>query len=129
MAISVTWPTGVIFVPFADLILISGNRYSFDALQFHLDLRTIEATEEGAVYTKTHDHNVDTELAGVTYSDQVKILAPYTVEFEDNQIQVVIVGANHNLSDVQVTNQVGLITNNSAGLIGGTDSLTRGRVR
>lgn len=121
MAISVQWPTGVITVPLADLTLISGNRYSFDVLQFHLDLRTEEATQDGAPFTRTHDHNADIVLSGVVYADVVEVLPPYTVEFEDGQRQIVLLGANHNLSDVQVTNQVGLITQNSAGLISVAD--------
>jgi hypothetical protein len=39
------------------------------------------------------------------------------VEFEDGQYTVNCVGANHNISDVKVANQVSLIVNNAAGLI------------
>lgn len=127
MTISVDWTSGVITVPKADMpvVQVSPEIREFDVAQFHLDLRTIHATVEGAPYPQTHRHNSVVTLAGVTYARLVEILAPYTVEFEDDQYTVLAFGANHNVSDVKVPNQVSLITNNSAGLIDRSTALGR----
>lgn len=119
MAIDVNWVTGVITIPRADMpvVQVSPEIREFDVAQLHFDLRTIHASVAGAPYTKTHNHGSVTTLSGVTYARLVEILAPYSVEFEDGQYTVLSFGANHNVADVKIPNQVSLITNNSAGLI------------
>lgn len=120
MTISVAWPTGVIAVPQADLTFIGGDEYEHDMEQFHLDLRTLEASEEGAPYPRIHNHDIEVTLAGLTFARKVNILEPYTVEYEDLQYQVKARGANHNVAERKVLNQVSLITENSPGLINAT---------
>jgi hypothetical protein len=123
MTISVAWPTGVISVPQADLIDKGGGEYEHDMEQFHFDLRTLEASQEGAIYPRTHNHDIEKTLAGVVYARKVEILLPYQVQYENLQYQVKAKGANHNVSDVKVLNQVSLITENSAGLINTTSGV------
>jgi len=84
---------------------------------FRLDLKDLEDDESGIYLPKTHNHNTEVTLAGLTYARTVEIISPYTVEFEDGQYTVNCIGANHNISDVKVANQVSLIVNNAAGLI------------
>jgi len=117
MALSINRNTNVIYVPKADLTLISGTLYELDVDAFRLELKALEDDEDGMPYSDTHRHNTEVTLAGLTYARTVEILSPYTVEFEDGQYSVSCIGANHNLSDVKVANQVSLIINNSAGLI------------
>jgi len=117
MAITVDWSTNVIFVPKADLTLIGGSVYELDVDSFRLELKAIEASEEGLPFLDTHEHNTSVLLSGVTYARIVSILAPYTIEFEDGNYSVSCIGANHNIADVKVVNSVSLIINNSAGLI------------
>ena len=119
MAISVDQTTYVISVPKSDLTLIQASpevrELSLNWLR--LALRDWE-DDEGSIYMpKTHTHNTEVTLAGLTYARIIEILSPYTVEFEDGQYTINCVGANHNLSDVKVANQVSLIVNNAAGLI------------
>lgn len=117
MAISIDWPTGVIFVPQADLTFISGVLYELDVNAFRLELKDLEDSEEGMIWLRTHNHNTEVTLSGVTYARTLEIINGYTVEFEDGQYTVRCGGANHNLADVKVANQVSLIIGNSAGLI------------
>jgi hypothetical protein len=127
MAISVNWTSGVITVPKADMpvVQVFPEIREFDVAKFHLDLRTTHATVAGAPYPQTHRHNSVVTLAGINYARLVEILAPYTVEFEDGQYTVLAFGANHNVGDVKLPNQVSLITNNSSGLIDRTTALGR----
>ena len=122
MAISVDQTTYVIYVPKSDLALIQSSpevrELSLD--WFRLALRDWEDNEGSIYMPKTHNHNTEVTLAGLTYARIIEILSPYTVEFEDGQYTVNCVGANHNLSDVKVANQVSLIVNNAAGLITNT---------
>jgi hypothetical protein len=127
MTISVAWTTGVITVEQSDLTPVGGSEYEHDINQFHKDLRTLEASQAGAIYPRTHDHNTEVALAGLLYARAVRILPPYTVKYEDLQYQVKAKGANHNVADVKVLNQVSLITENSAGLINA--GLTQPEVR
>lgn len=117
MAISVNWATQVIFVPKADLVLISGTQYSWDVDAFRLELKALEASEEGMPFVDTHRHITQYTIAGFTYARAVEIINGYTVEFEDGQYTVISSGANHNTADVKVENQVSLVTQNSAGLV------------
>ena len=117
MAISINHNTNVIFVPQADLTFISGTLYEFDVDAFRLELKALEDNEDEIILESTHNHNTEVTLSGLTYARIVEILSPYTVEFEDGQYEVSCVGANHNLADVKVANQVSLIINNSAGLV------------
>lgn len=122
MAISVDPLTDIIYVPKADLTLIQASPEvrEIDLNWFRLALRDWEDGEDAIPRPKTHNHSTETTLAGLTYARIIEILAPYTVEFEDGQYTVNCVGANHNISDVKVANQVSLIVNNAAGLITNT---------
>ena len=119
MAISINWSTGVIYVPKADLSLIQASPEirGLDLNAFRLNLKDLEDDEGGMGFTKTHNHNTEVLLSGIVYARIIKIIAPYTVEFEDGQYTVSATGANHNLADVKVANQVSLIINSAAGLI------------
>lgn len=117
MAISVNWGTKVIYVPKADLTPLGGVLYGLDLDDFRLALKNLEDSDEGMPFLDTHRHNTSITLSGVTYSRFVEIINGYTVEFEDGQYTVVCSGANHNLADVKVANQVSLIIGNAAGLI------------
>lgn len=126
MATSITWGTKVIYVPKADLTFISGVLYELDVDAFRLELKDLEDNEVGMPFPDTHVHNTEVVLSGVTYARTVEIVNGYTVEFEDGQYVVRCVGANHNLADVKVANQVSLIIGNAAGLIADvTDALLR----
>lgn len=124
MAISINWATKVITVPQADLTLISGVLYELDVDWFRLQLKDIEDSEIGMSFPDTHRHNTEVVLSGVTYARTFEIINGYTVQFEDDQYTVRCVGANHNLADVKVANQVSLIIGNSAGLIVAGSGLT-----
>lgn len=120
MAITIDPLTFVIYVPRADLTLLQASPEvrELDLDWFRLELKDIEDDPSYGIYLyKTHNHNTATTLAGLTYARIIEILSPYTVEFEDGQYTVNCVGANHNVSDVKVANQVSLIVNNAAGLI------------
>ena len=122
MAISVDPLTDIIYVPKADLTLLQASPEvrELDLDWFRLELRDWEDGEDAIPRPKTHTHNTQVTLAGLTYARIIEILDPYTVEFEDGQYTINCVGANHNLSDRKVANQVSLIVNNAAGLITNT---------
>lgn len=117
MALSVNWPTKVISVPKNYLTLISGVRYELDVDQFRLDLRSLEDDLDGITFLRTHKHNTEATLGGVTYARQVEIINGYTVTFEDGQYIVELAGANNNILEKSNYNQVSIREKNSAGLI------------
>lgn len=119
MAITINRLTDVIYVPKADLTLIQSSPEirELDLDWFRMQLKSIEDSEEGICFSDTHEHFTEVLLAGLTYARIVAILDPYTIEFEDGQYTINCVGANHNVSDVKIANQVSLIVNNAAGLI------------
>lgn len=120
MALSVNWNTKVIFVPQADLTLVSGTLYELDTDAFRLELKDIE-DDEGIPFLDTHRHNTEVTVAGVTYARTIEIINGYSIEFEDGQYTVRLVGSNNNFFDVEngvlVQNQVSVIPTNSAGLV------------
>lgn len=110
--------TNVISIPQADLTFISGTLFELDTDVFRLELKSIEDSEEGIVFDDTHQHNTEVTIAGVTYARLIEFLAPYTIEFEDGQYAVRLIGSNNNIFDegIIVRNQVSIISTNSAGL-------------
>lgn len=120
MALSINWITKVITVPQADLSLISGTLYELDTNAFRLELKDIE-DGEGMPYLDTHRHNTEVTVAGTTFARTLEIINGYSVEFEDGQYSVRLVGSNNNIFDVEngilVQNQVQVIPTNAAGLI------------
>ncbi len=119
--ITIDWGTHIISVPQSYLTLISGTFYTLDTNQFRLELKSLEASVPGISEPKTHTHNTQVTVAGTTFARTLEILPPYSVEFEDGQYTVQLLGSNNNIFDVQsgilVQNQVQVIPTNSAGLI------------
>lgn len=119
MAITITWPTKVINVPRADMLLVQSvptEIRELDIDAFRLELKSIEASEEGMPFVDTHSHNTTVTVGGVTLARVVQIINGYTVTFEDGQYAVNLVGANSNIGDVTNVNQVSIRSANSAGL-------------
>ncbi len=118
MNVSINWATKVITVPRAELAFVSAGLHQLDVDAFRLALKDIEDSADGMAYPDTHRHNTQVTLSGVTYSRTFEIINGYTVLFEDlGPYTVRCVGANHNIADVKVVNQVSLLIGNSAGLI------------
>lgn len=135
--ITVDIQTKVITVPQAFLSLVSGTLYSLDTNAFRLELKAWEATEEGRTQDRTHDHNSEYTVSGVTYARKIEIINGYSVEFEDGAYSVTLEGSNNNIFDVSagilVQNSVQVIPSNSAGLItvqsGGVDPALQAMVK
>jgi hypothetical protein len=125
MAISINPSSFVITIPKADLTLVSGTLYTYDTNVFRQALNAWEAEGDGLsggiTFQKTHDHNTEVTVAGITYARTIEILSPYSITFEDGQYTVRLTGSNNNIFDVSNgilnQNQVQVIPTNSAGLI------------
>jgi hypothetical protein len=91
--------------------------YELQLDAFRLTLKDLEDDLEGMPWTKTHNHNTEVTLGGLTFARVIEILPPYSVTFEDDQYAVNLVGANSNVGDVVNVNQVSVRSENSAGLI------------
>lgn len=118
--ITIDWGNLVIKVPKSYMPQIQASPFeirSLDVNQFRLDLRALEASEDGMPFPETHSHSTERVLSGISYARFVEIINGYTVEFEDGQYGVSLSGANNNILDVKVPNQVSILANNSAGLI------------
>ena len=110
MALSINPLTYVITVPKADLTLVQAVPTEIRELSinaFRLELKAYEDDQDNGIYLpKTHTHNTEVLLGGITYARVVEILAPYTITFEDGQYAVNLVGANSNIGDVINVNKV-----------------------
>lgn len=119
MAISVNWATKVITVPKTDMELIQSTPIEIRKLDldvFRLALRALEDDAEGMPFPRTHKHETEVTLGGITFVRKIEFINDYTITFEDGQYVVNAVGANSNISDVKNPNYVSLNTANSAGL-------------
>ncbi len=115
--ITINWATKVINIPQNDLILISPGIYELNLDNFRLTLKDLEDDEEGMPFLRTHNHNTEVVVGGVTLARVIEIINGYTVTFEDGQYAVVLTGANSNVPDITNVNQVSVRSNNSAGLV------------
>ena len=120
MSISVDPITHVITIPTADLTLVQSSPsyiYDLPLNDFRMWLKNWEDSEEGIVQLKTHSHNTEVTLGGLTFSRVIEILDPYTITFEDGSYAVNLTGANSNIGDKVNVNSVSVRSQNSAGLI------------
>lgn len=117
MALSIDPLTHVITIPQADLTPLGGSNYQLNVNTFRLALKDWEDNTEGIVQPKTHIHNTEVTLGGLTFARVVEILAPYTITFQNGQYSVNLVGANNNIADRLNLNYVSVRSTNSAGLI------------
>lgn len=116
--ITVDWPTKVINVPLADLTVIAAPfQYELDLDDFRLQLRDREDDEEAMPFLKTHIRIEPFTVGANTKPQIVSIVNGYTVQFEDGQYLVDTTGADSNLLDVLVHNQVSVRQNNSFGTV------------
>lgn len=119
MAITIDWPTKIISIPKADLLLVQSVPTEIRELNidtFRLALKDLEDSVDGMVWPNTHNNNPPVSVGGVSLARVVEIINGYTVTFEDGQYAVNLSGANSNIGDVVNVNQVSVRSANSAGL-------------
>jgi len=120
MAITINWPTKVISVPKADMVLVQSTPFEvreLDVNDFRLALKDLEDNEQGINWPKTHKHNTQVVLGGLSLARVVEIVNGYTITFDEGNYAVNLVGANSNVGDVVNLNSVQVRSYNSAGLI------------
>ena len=130
MAISIDWGTLTILVPKADTTLVDigpPEIRELDIDAFRQTLNALQAAQPGIPFPTTHVHTAPLAIAGVTLARVVEIINGYTIQFENLQYSVNIVGGNSNIGDVKVQNQVSVNTANSAGLVTGLDETVEER--
>lgn len=115
----IDWATRVIFVPKAETVQVQSAPTEIRELDldaFRRALKTQEDDPAGMAYVDTHRHVAPISVGGVQLARVVEIINGYVVEFEDGQYAVNLVGANSNVGDRVVVNQVSVRSANSAGL-------------
>lgn len=133
--IEIVWGQRRIIIPRLALDLVQtvpSVVYNLDLNEFRNTLKDLEDSEEGMPFPQTHRHNTTVTLSGITFARVIEIINDYTVEFEDGQYAVNLVGANSNVADRVIVNQVSVRAANSAGLIevatSGGSSLTPAQI-
>lgn len=116
MAYSVDWSTKIITIPQSDLVAVSAGVYELDVLVFWSEIHDIQ-DGEGMTYDTIMASNAPVTISGATYARTVQVINGYRIQFEDGQYQVNLTGANNNILDARVQNQVSLNSSNSAGLV------------
>lgn len=118
MAYTVNWLTKVVTIPKSDLTLVQASPEirELDVTAFWSEIHAIQAGD-GLTYPAIMRSNAPVTLAGQTYVRSVEVINDYRIEFEDGQYQVNLTGANNNLLDARVQNQVSLSASNSGGAV------------
>lgn len=117
--IYVRWPLYEIVIPRTAMTLIQSTPVEVRELDLNvlrLKLRDLEDDVLGRPWPKTHNHNEDVTVSGITLADVLLILEPFTVTFEDGLYGVNLVGANSNVFERTNKNSVSVNSANSAGL-------------
>lgn len=110
----------VIFIPKIAMTLTQVSPievYDLDLNATRLRLKDLEDDDIGMVYPQTHTHNTEVTVGGVTLARVLEITDDYVVEFEDGKHAVNLKGANTNLGDKVLVNNVSVRVSNSAGLV------------
>jgi hypothetical protein len=123
MPITINPMTHVITIPKADTDYEKTNGEtgyeirSYDEYDFMRELSAYTDNIVNMTLLKTHIHDTESTIAGVTYARKFQVLSPYTITFEDGSYQVLLSGgSNNNIVDVLNPNNVSVIPANSAGL-------------
>lgn len=127
MNLTIFWGERRIFVPKAQMALVQSvpaEIRQLDLNDFRLALLDLQDTPEGMTYPDTHRHNTTVTVGGVTLARVIEIINDFVIEFEDGQYAVNLVGANSNVGDRVVVNQVSVRASNSAGLVVGEGGST-----
>lgn len=120
VGVEILWGERRIIIPRLAMELVQTTPsvvYNLDLNEFRNTLKGLEDDEAGMPFPQTHRHNTTVVLSGITFARVIEIINNYTVEFEDGQYAVNLVGANSNVADRVVVNQVSVRASNSAGLI------------
>ena len=118
MAYSVNWTTRVITIPQADLTPLGGGLYQLLVDDFRKECRRLEWSDtQGLSYPAIVDWISSITIAGTPLAAILQVINGYTIEFEDLQYAVNLVGANSNMGDVTVVNQVSVRPQNSVFVI------------
>lgn len=125
MAYTVDWQAKSIFVPVADMTLVSGSEYELDMTAFRVEIRRLEwEFDEGMGWPQVLEHTKPKTLAGVAFAGFDEIINGYTITFDPVATKVTVKGTNNNIVDVLVINGVSVIPSNSAGLVQAGSGLT-----
>ena len=119
MAISINYATFVIFIPRADLLVLQTTPsfvYQLNLESFYREVMDLQDDQAGSPFPTAINNTAPVSIGGVTLARVIEIINGYTVEFEDGKYAVNLSGANTNLQDVAIVNQVSIRPNNSAGL-------------
>jgi len=118
MTVSIDYATKVITVEKTDMSLIQSSPEirGLDVEALRISLMALHASEAGMPHLISYSHNTEVLLGGATYARIIEFVNGYTIEFEDAPYAVKLSGANTNVEDVMVVNNVSLRTANSAGL-------------
>jgi hypothetical protein len=117
MAYSVNWATKIVTVPKSDMTQLSASIYSLDVLNFWAKIHLIQSGEDGLPHLDIMRSNAPVTLGGVTYARSVEVINGYKIEFENGPYQINLTGANNNLLDARVQNNVSINASNSAGMV------------
>ena len=117
--ISIDWQTGVISVPQADLVHVSGVIYELQLDPFRKNLNDLSDDSTGMPWPTTHNHTAPLVIGVTTLARAVELINGYTLTFEDtgSPYAVNISGGNSNLAEVTNINNVSVRSANSAGLV------------
>ena len=114
---NVNWDSKIITIPQVDLVDLGNGVYKLDLELCHQELRRLEwEFFEGLSRPQILEYTLPKLAGGVIYAAFVILINDYWIEFEDGQYAVNFDGANTNIQDYTVVNQVSIRPNNSAGL-------------
>lgn len=113
------------------LTLVSGappnGAYVLDTKALWLDLKALEASEEGIVFADQQTHNSEYTIAGTTYADAIGFLCEIAFynAVPDEDWSVILEGSNNDLFDIvngiyvpsKGTGHITVVPGNSAGLV------------
>jgi hypothetical protein len=116
MALSANYVTKVLTIPESDLTGVSPD-YTYDLDTLSDEMRALSASSIGIDQDYHHDYTGSATLGSVVLAPVVAMVNGWTIEFEDGAYLVELTGANSDILDFLVHNQVSVRQVSSAGLV------------
>jgi hypothetical protein len=116
---TIDWENRIVYIYKSDMVQIEpapNEGWKLDLVEFKKAITDRQDDEDGISFLDIINHYPAVELGGTVLASVVEIINGYRVEFENGIYYVLLNGANSNLMEHVILNDVSIRSNNAAGM-------------
>jgi len=116
---TIDWLNRIVYIYKTDMVQIEpppNEGWKLDVPEFKKAITDRQDDYDGIAYPDIINHYPTVQLGGTVLASVVEIINDYKIVFEDGQYYVLLNGANTNIMEHLILNQVSVRSNNAAGM-------------